>query len=166
MTSLQELIDKEPEAASSFVEDLSNVFNVFARVSNEKLIPIQEELALVQSFINIMSVRMGKTFTLNTRKLNNELKIPPGILLTLIENGITHGFEQLNVGQFDIYSKEADGVVTLCIDNDGDAPKEIEEGVGLTYVRSRLEEAFGQNFLLEFIPNPSGFQTIIRLSNG
>ena len=166
MTSLQELIEKEPKAASSFVEDLSNVFDVFARVSNEKLISIQEELDLVESFINIMSVRMGKTFTLSTQKLDHKLEIPPGVLITLIENGITHGFEQLQAGRFEIYSREENGVITLFIENDGNAPDEIKEGVGINYVRSRLEEAFGQNFLLEFISNSSGFQTKIQLSDG
>uniref|UniRef100_UPI00404AA4D3 sensor histidine kinase n=1 Tax=Fulvivirga sp. TaxID=1931237 RepID=UPI00404AA4D3 len=164
LTSLQELIEQQPKKASLFVEDLSEVFSVFSKVCEHKLITIKEELNLVNSFLKVMSVRMDKKFNLSIHNLNGEELIPPGVLLTLIENGVTHGFENQVVGQFIITKELERNATVFTIDNNGVSPSEIKEGLGLQYVRSRLEEAFGSHFNLELKKLEHGFRTKITVT--
>ncbi|MEQ9297916.1 MAG: histidine kinase [Cyclobacteriaceae bacterium] len=164
LTSLQELIEQRPRKASSFVYELSRVFSMFARVSDQQLIDLSRELELVESFLKVMSVRMDKHFELITKDIDGEEKIPPGILLTLVENGVTHGFEERPDGEFIINKETTSGRSTiLTVENNGSPPAGIKEGVGLQYVRSRLEEAFGNDFSLTFKNLPNGFLTTITI---
>lgn len=164
LTSLQELIEQDPKKASHFVQNLSRVFTVFSKVNERKLIPISDELELAGSFLDIMAVRMDKKFELIVDTIDGSEEIPPGVLLTLIENGVTHGFSRLNTGQFHISKSTSDSTTTFSIENNGDAPSSIDEGVGIQYIRSRLSEAFGDNYSLQFQPLEQGFKSQIILN--
>ncbi len=163
LTSLQELIERHPQLASGFVQDLSRVFSVFARVSDRQLISLKEELELVRSFLKVMAVRMDKQFEMVVQDLDGKEMIPPGVLLTLVENGVTHGFEQQSEGRFVLSKSMTPESTVLTIENNGIPPEEIREGVGLHYVRSRLEEAFGNRFSLEFEQMSHGFMAKITI---
>ncbi|WP_424961401.1 sensor histidine kinase [Ekhidna sp.] len=164
LTSLQELIEQDPQKASHFVQNLSRVFTVFSKVNERKLIPINDEIELAGSFLDIMAVRMDKTFELKVDSINGSEEIPPGVLLTLIENGVTHGFSRLNTGQFQVSKSITESKVIFTVENNGDAPTSINEGVGIQYIRSRLSEAFGENYLLKFQPSEHGFKSQIMLN--
>lgn len=164
LTSLQELIEQDPKKASHFVQNLSRVFTVFSKVNERKLIPINDELELAGSFLDIMAVRMNKKFELKVDTIDGSEEIPPGVLLTLIENGVTHGFSHQDTGQFQISKSTTDEAVTFTIKNNGDAPSSISEGVGIQYIRSRLNEAFGEKYSLQFQALEQGFQSQIILS--
>ncbi|MEQ6166238.1 histidine kinase [Ekhidna sp. MALMAid0563] len=164
LTSLQELIEQDPKKASHFVQNLSRVFTVFSKVNERKLIPINDELELAGSFLDIMAVRMNKNFNLKVDTIDGSEEIPPGVLLTLIENGVTHGFSHQDTGQFQISKSTTDEAVTFTIKNNGDAPSSISEGVGIQYIRSRLNEAFGEKYSLQFQALDQGFQSQIILS--
>lgn len=164
LTSLQELIEQDPGKASQFVQNLSRVFTVFSKVNERKLIPINEELELASSFLDIMAVRMNKKFELKVDTIDGNEEIPPGVLLTLIENGVTHGFSRHDTGHFQISKSTTHTTVTFTIENNGDAPSIINEGVGIQYIRSRLNEAFGEHYSLQFQPLEQGFRSQIILS--
>lgn len=164
LTSLQELIERDPKKASNFVLNLSRVFTVFSKVNERKLIPINDELELVSSFLDIMSLRMDKKFELKVAQIEGNEEIPPGVLLTLVENGVTHGFCNLGSGQFQISKSTTEANTIYTIENNGDSPSVINEGVGIQYIRSRLSEAFGENYSLQFQLLEKGFQSLIILS--
>ncbi len=164
LTSLQELIEHEPDKASEFVQNLASVFSMFSKVSDNKLIAIEDELKLVNSFIQIMAVRMDKDFELKTLGIDGTEKIPPGILLTLIENGITHGFGEQQTGLFTITKETSDQSTSFTIENNGESAVSIKEGLGFQYVRSKLKEAFGNRYVLQLNTPEHGFQTKIIIS--
>ncbi len=163
LTSLQELIEHEPEKGSEFIQNLSALFQFFSKSSDQKLIPIEKELELVHSFLNIMSTRQNKSFSLSTENLVDTDLIPPGIFLTLVENGITHGFSDQSIGDFSIRKEIHDNGIIYRISNNGSTPEEIEEGIGLQFVRSRLKESYLENFDLLINTSKSGFETSILI---
>ncbi len=163
LTSLQELIEVSPEKASQFVEDMAHEFKLFARVSDQKLISIKDELMMVKKYLNILSIRLDKTFETKLENIDPEALIPPGIILTLVENGVTHGFASKKIGEFSIEKQEKETTISYIIKNNGSSNTPIKEGVGLQYVRSRLEESFGNNFSLQLSPLTNGFQTVIEI---
>ena len=107
---------------------------------------------------------MNEKFELKVDTIDGSEEIPPGVLLTLIENGVTHGFSHQDTGQFQISKSTTDEAVTFTIKNNGDAPSSISEGVGIQYIRSRLNEAFGEKYSLQFQALEQGFQSQIILS--
>ena len=76
--------------------------------------------------------------------------VPPLIFHTLIENGITHAFKVNENGIFKLIRTQDGNTRTYRLTNNGTLLKdieklsdpEIEEGMGIRYVKARLEEAY------------------------
>jgi LytS/YehU family sensor histidine kinase len=117
----------------------------------EKVIPLEEEIRICRMHLEVMSLRHDKSFTLKLEGIKACEKIPPMVFHTLVENGLTHGYAGKDVGEF-ILSRDEDGDwIRYTLFNDGAAGnKETESsGLGLKYVRARLEEAYGRNWRLD-----------------
>ena len=84
--------------------------------------------------------------------------LPPGSLLTLVENAIEHGIAPaLTGGQLRISAHEAGGEVVLQVrDTAARLPSDWREGVGLANTRERLLRCFGPAAKLTLLRTPDG----------
>jgi LytS/YehU family sensor histidine kinase len=66
--------------------------------------------------------------------------LPPGILLTLVENAVAHGIEPLlSGGAIAIRGARQDGDVVFSVEDNGPGPAvDRVDGVGLANIRQRL----------------------------
>jgi LytS/YehU family sensor histidine kinase len=92
-----------------------------------------------------MQARLGQRlgFTLDV-PAGLQAQVPPGIVLTLVENAIAHGVEpQLRGGQVTVAARQDGTRLVLTVQDDGPglAPG-WTEGVGLANTRRRLMNAF------------------------
>ena len=169
LASLQELIDQNPTGASDFVDQLAEEFKLLSRVSNQKLIPIQDELHMCQTHLKIMEYRKNSRFTLQTAGLSGEEMIPPGVFHTLIENGITHGYGTKHQGCFFLKKHSEDGHIVYTFFNDGEIESSTEEslskGTGLRYIEARLRETYQDCWLLESKQVQGGWEVKISIKN-
>jgi len=164
LTSLQELIESDPAKASHFVQDLSKEFKLFAKISDQDLIPVSDEIELVASYLKIMSIRKSTAFKLNIANLSEDDDIPPGVFLTLIENGITHGYENRKEGLFSISKAKEGEAKVYSITNDGEVNQSAEQmGMGHNYVIARLRETYGNKFKFESFANDNGWLSKITV---
>ncbi len=165
LASLQELIEQTPENASDFVNQLADEFRLVSRVSNQKLIPIADEIEMCRIHLRIMEYRRNSKFILKTEGLTGEEKVPPGIFHTLVENGITHGYGTKNEGTFILSKKVIDQEIEYTFFNDSEVEIESEEtkekGTGLKYIEARLRETFPNKWKLESMGLNNGWQVKI-----
>ena len=73
-----------------FIEALAKEFDLFNQIENQTLIPIAQEIALCRTHLEIMEYRKEINYSWEEEGIDLEQKIPPAILHTLLENGITH----------------------------------------------------------------------------
>jgi two-component system, LytTR family, sensor kinase len=97
-----------------------------------------------------------------------EVYVPSLALQPLVENAIKHGISvESAAGQLEITAKLHNGGVRLCVRDDGPglAPgSRLRFGVGLTNVRSRLKQLYGDESSLELIGgNGRGCEAIINI---
>lgn len=163
LTNLQELIDTDAQVASQFVQALAQELELFCRVSAEPTVPLATELAMVEAHMRIMEVRKGHPFQLETLGFRGVEQVPPGILHTLVENGIKHGYADRG-GTF-VLSRRADASqVTYLLRNDGKcSPKAVTPGTGLKYVVARLEEHYPDRWKFEYGPVEQGWENRITI---
>ena len=165
MASLQELIEQTPENASDFVNQLADEFRLVSRVSNQKLIPIADEIEMCRIHLRIMEYRRNSKFILKTEGLTGEEKVPPGIFHTLVENGITHGYGTKNEGTFILRKKVINDEIEYTFFNDSETETKTEEakekGTGLKYIEARLRETFPDKWKLESMGLSNGWQVKI-----
>ena len=84
--------------------------------------------------------------------------LPPGLLLTLVDNAVVHGVErQLNGGRSVVSGWLQDGTARFAVtDNGAGPPADLHDGVGLSNIRQRLALACGASAHLHLAAAPEG----------
>lgn len=156
-------IKEDPGTAEKLLHALSRELKQLLKVVGEKVIPIEDEIGICRLHLEVMSLRHDKSFSLRLEGIKSGEKIPPMVFHTLVENGLTHGYAGKEVGVFVLSRGEDEGEIQFRLFNDGMAGKKTAEsnGLGLKYVRARLEEAYGRNWRLDSHPVEGGWLVTI-----
>ncbi len=161
------LFREDHKAAVSLLENLAAELRIMISVSGRSLIPLNDEIGLCRHHLNVMGFRREADFSLVVAGETEGLLIPPLILHTLVENGIRHGFHEMNKGEFRL-SVTVNGEETECIlENNGSRQSASESGgLGFRFVKARLEEAFPGSWLFESYASERGWVNRIKYRGG
>lgn len=168
LNSISVWLRKKPENAIDLIGALAEEFRIISSVSDLKLIPLDEELALCRAHLKIMSYRKGVEYTLETKGIDAALQIPPLVLHTLIENAITHGNNSSEGCHFQLEVFRSNEVVCYRFSNNCSIPdnnRTISEGTGYSYIRSRLKENYDNKWELVYGHTTEGWQVEIEILN-
>lgn len=144
-------IKEDPGTAEKLLHALSMELKLLLKAVGEKVIPIDEEIRICRMHLEVMSLRHDKSFTLRLEGIEDGESIPPMVFHTLVENGLTHGYAGKETGVFVLGRSEDEDEIRFTLFNDGVAGDKNAGtgGLGLKYVRARLEEAYGRNWRLD-----------------
>ncbi|SBV91431.1 hypothetical protein KL86DPRO_10190 [uncultured delta proteobacterium] len=152
--------------ASALTRDLSELLRYTLRKS-EELIPLQDELGLLQHYINIQKERFGDrirfSVAVDEESVGDRYRVslPCMILQPLVENAIVHGLESSVEGgdvNISVWGEEAMLFASVRDNGCGFDPEEVrhrvENRVGLKSTMSRLTLHYGENcrFSVESAP--------------
>ncbi len=166
LTNIISLIESEPKISIHLIESLSEEFHLLNFMTDKKLVPLEHELKLCQSHLKVMRIRNDIDYKFDIQSDSSIIKIPPAVIHTLLENGITHCEPINGMVKFDLSVKKKNKEVTIKFISkgkiEGKSIKE-KEGTGLYYIRSRLEESFPGKWNLNYYHlKDYGWQTIIN----
>lgn len=168
LTSIIAWLRKEPESAIKLVEALAAEFRMINQISSLSVITIKQEVEICRTHLEIMNYRRKSNFKLETVGLIDDEPIPPMIFHTLIENGLTHGYENKTEGTFTLSRNESTNGIQYCMLNDGDFNENgnpDSSGVGSNYIKGRLEEVFSGRWDFSSHRIDSGWETVIHIRN-
>ena len=172
LATLIEVIEQDPRAAVGLIEALAGEFRILARVSGEKLIPLEQEIELCRAHLRVMSLRRGVRSALTVRGAAEGLAVPPALLHTLVENGLTHLLPRSGRQDFELTVERRATGTRLALLARGERQAEADtaaaggggrEGTGLRYVKARLEESFPAAWTLAGAAVPEGWETVIEV---
>jgi sensor histidine kinase YesM len=136
---LSTLVYRDADASAKFIAQLSNVYRYLLSNQDKRVVPLQEELAFIDSYGYLLSIRFGENLVIeNTVVAQDEFFIPPATIQMLIENAIKHN----------VASKKNPLIVkiflegkTLVITNNLQEKtiKEASTQIGLKNIQSRYE---------------------------
>jgi sensor histidine kinase YesM len=110
-------------------------------------VALAEELALVRHYLAIMQARLGDRLQaeMSSTQEADGWHLPPGLLLTLVENALEHGVgPALQAVQVRVAAAVQDGHLTVTVQDTGPGLSPgWQEGVGLANARERLQHRFG-----------------------
>ncbi len=152
LNTIYGIIPREAAAARRTVLNLADLFRYFLQ-SDKILIPLAEELKIVQAYLEIERLRLGP-------RLQTILHIDPGVEQTpipvlsiqpLVENAIKHGLaRRRDEGWLKVTASVHGGRLTVVVADsgagDGQEPAASERvgaGMGIANVSRRLELCFG-----------------------
>ncbi|MDP4117215.1 MAG: histidine kinase, partial [Bacteroidota bacterium] len=168
LTSIIVWLRKDPKSAIKLIETLSDEFRMITQISPLKQIPISQEIDLCKAQLKIMSYRKGADYKMETIDIVEEDTVPPMIFHTLVENGLTHGYENKTQGTFTLRKRRDSNITQYILTNDGDYAGDDSNnssGFGLKYIKSRLEESYPGTWKVESRGQAEGWETIIEIKD-
>jgi len=173
LNSIAVLTDMDANKAKDTIADLSDFLREILYNSDRNRITLDEELRILEYYLNIVNVRFSDHLTI-TKNIDNSLmlkKVPAMLLQPVIENSIKHGYSydhtDLNIDVF-VYQEEK--MLVIKVENDGAPVLEthaelMQKGVGLKNINDRLHNLYKNNFFFEIRnkENGKGVETIIRI---
>ncbi len=92
LNTLQHLIDEDPARAKLFNQDFAAVTRYLLATSDRTAVPLAEELAFLQRYVALLTIRFGAAFQVDVQHRGAPLDalLPPTALQLLVENAAKH----------------------------------------------------------------------------
>lgn len=162
LTSISSLIRSRPETARMLIGKLSGLLRQLLR-SQDHFVTLRDELASIDQYLYIETVRFGPTLTVEKHIAPETLDqtVPSMLLQPLVENSIKHGLtRKVGGGRITISSERTPGHTVIQVVDDGlgmvaDGPDQDRAGgIGLRNVDERLRVIYGANYRLQLSSVP------------
>ncbi|WBV56951.1 histidine kinase [Chryseobacterium daecheongense] len=168
LTSMMDWVEESPREGSRFIQALAAEFDIMNEISEQTLIPITKELELCRQHLSVMGFRKEINYKWEQNGIDETQFIPPAIIHTLLENGITHS-EPLpgNIITFKLsYSLSGNHheYVFETIAKNREVFTSRSGGNGLKYIRARLTESYGQNWVFKSVQTENGWLSTIQIT--
>lgn len=160
--SISALMHQDVEAADRMVVRLSDLLRAALDNSGAQEVTLRNELKFLQSYLEIEQIRFGSRLTVKTDVPPDllEARVPNLILQPLIENAIRHGIEpHAKAGRVELRAQLVDGALVLDVWDNGAGVTDataVNEGIGLSNTRARLQTLYGNAHKFELGNRPEG----------
>ncbi len=163
------VVTRDYTEADAMLAKLSEFLRATLAADPEGLIPLEHELATLQHYLEIESIRFGDRLEVefaSTPDLH-DVMIPSFVLQPLVENAIKYAVapSRKPVTVRVEAARDGDDLVVMVEDNGRALTGETKSGtgVGLANVRRRLAVLYGERGTLEAVRRERGFIAIMRL---
>lgn len=160
LNALGAIMQTDVAAAEEMIAALAALLRMATDKSNRPMVPLREELNILDRYALIMKMRYGDrlTVTVSAEPRSLEVLVPTFTLQPLVENAIVHGLEKTAAGITIEVTCRLDGdAVCIEVNDNGATPDmlTLQEGVGIGNTRARLAELYGQQARLSIAPRES-----------
>jgi signal transduction histidine kinase len=163
------IVTRDYASADAMLAKLSEFLRATLSAVPDALLPLEDELATLQHYLEIESVRFGERLAVEficPPELNDAL-IPSFLLQPLIENAIKYALapSAVPVTIRVEASTDSDALVVTVEDDGADqhATAKLGMGLGIANARQRLETLYGTRGSLDTVKRERGFLAIARL---
>jgi len=167
LTSLIDWVEESPKDGVKFINELASEFEVLNEIADYKLIPIDQEIKLCKSHMKIMGYRKEVNYIWEEKGIDHNDIIPPAIIHTAVENGVTHSLpdDYGNIKFILSFEKGKDfkKYKLETIAGNRGIGSNGKGGTGLKYIQSRLQESYPDNWELISQATDTGWETIINI---
>ncbi len=148
LNSISSLITIDPTRAEQIVGRLAALLRASLDAGQQPLIPLREELVMVENYIDIERARFGDKLrgSVEVPAELQDTRVPPMSLQSLVENAVKHGITpQSGGGEFLVTASAEDGTLRIEVRDSGPGfdLAAIQAGHGLDSLVQRLDALFG-----------------------
>ena len=163
LASVQHLAEGRAPEAAQLTRELIAFLRAGLTGLREETTTLKAEFAMAAAYLAIMQTRMGSRlrYTLDLPIVLEAARVPPAMLISLVENAIKHGIEPApEGGAIHLFARIPDGVLQFGVADTGLGlvPKNKTAsgigGLGLTNIRERLLVMLGEQAKLDVMETP------------
>ncbi len=138
--------------SAGLIERLSDIMRYFVDESPKEEVPVATEVAFIENYMELEKIRIRHGATINFEKVYNpELRIPPMLLMTFVENIFKHGIDKSRrQNQVTISLVQQDGYLVFKTSNRKvlSVATNQPSGFGIVNLTKRLRMLYGSKFEL------------------
>ncbi len=166
LNNIHALIDIDSRKAKTSIIELSKLMRYVLYESNKDYIELTKEIIFLQNYIELMRLRFTESLNIQTDfpLIVPEVKIPPLLLISLLENAFKHGVSYREASFIHICLKIDDGsLIFKCSNSKHRTKKDEHHGVGLENVKKRLQLLFGNNYTYTINENENEYNVSLNI---
>ncbi|MBW1297647.1 sensor histidine kinase [Aquimarina litoralis] len=169
LNSISALIIEDQKKAQDMIAYLGDLLREVLIIKNENLIPIHQEISILNKYLDIMRIRFSDHLNIDIEIQEDieKVLIPSMIIQPIIENSFKHGYSY-NVENLKIklsISKEDDKLLINITNNGEIIACTTSSGMGIKNIKDRLHTLYNKNFDFIFrnLKNNNGVETIMKI---
>lgn len=161
LASLQHWVRTRDERAAPLLDALTGFLRATLPLFDRPMLRVVDEAQAAREYLAVMQLRLGDRLAWSVAIDEGDAAqalLPPGLLLTLVENAIEHGVQRTLAGaEVRVSAQVHAGRLCLAVHDTGPGPARASaDGVGLSNARARLAQAFGDAATLTVQGPPAG----------
>jgi signal transduction histidine kinase len=160
LAALQHWVQTKDDRAAPLLEALGGFLRATLPLFDRERLPLAEEAAAVRHYLGVMALRLGPRlrWQVEVDAASGAVPLPPGLLLTLVENAVEHGvMAALDGAEVRVRARTVAGRLVLTVRDTGPGlPGTVTEGTGLSNTRARLAQDHGSAAALTLTNAPDG----------
>lgn len=168
LNNIYALARKRSNLTEESILRLSDILRYMLYGTEYADVPIQKEIKIIEEYIALEKLRYDSSLQIqfNTAIQDPETKIPPLLLIPLIENAFKHGVSETITTPFIHISIQVNNNILNCtvsnsIDPENTA-KELSENIGLKNLKRQLELLFSK-YSLDIDKKDNGFNVYLKI---
>lgn len=163
LNAIAEWCREDGEVAEQATLRLSDMLRTVLDGARQPAWPLARELELARTLLDLHRIRDPERFTVEVQAPAElpAIRVPPMILLPLVENAAKHGPNAGHRGPIALRGRAESGRLVLEVENPGRFDGERDGGEGLQQVRRRLAHAYDGRASLSIAP--LGERTLARI---
>jgi len=135
--AISTLMHRDVDAADEMVTQLGDLLRLSLDTKNVQEVPLREELAVLEPYLNILRIRFGDRLTVSVDVEPGllEVRVPLFFLQPLVENAVNHGISRrAGAGTIAIRARAVDDSMQIAVVDDGAGldSHPVAEGIGLS----------------------------------
>jgi hypothetical protein len=158
---------REAPRTAKLIERLSDIMRYFVDESPKDEVSITNEIQFLDNYIALEKIRIRHEIELNfLQDCSPELRIPPMLLMTFVENIFKHGIDKSSSeNKIEISLVQQDNYLFFQTKNRiHERPGTTEpNGFGIQNLRKRLHLLYGENFELNIINDGVCFTAFLKV---
>lgn len=166
LNNIHALVDIDTDKAKSTLVELSKLMRYVLYEASNRTILLSRELQFLKNYVALMRLRYTEkvTIEMDIPQELPEVKVPPLLFVSLLENAFKHGVSYQNESfiRVSIRLEESRRVAFRCSNSKhGKSVVELQRGVGLENVRKRLRLLFVNDYTLSIKDNEASFDILL-----
>jgi LytS/YehU family sensor histidine kinase len=165
LNTISSVMYEDVRAADAMITQLSDMLRLTLHASRSHEIPLAEELEITRLYMELMQKRyeskLQVTYAID-ESLRNSL-VPQLILQPLLENSLRHGMKSGSTAmEISVAAHRENGSLILQVQDTGagigeaEAPGVFGRGLGLSNIRERLAQLYGDGQESSIVNRPGG----------
>jgi sensor histidine kinase YesM len=152
LNSIYYRVYKVDPPSAGLIERLSDIMRYFVDESPKEVVPVSTEVAFIENYMELERIRIRHGASIHFEKAYNpELRIPPMLLMTFVENIFKHGIDKSRKqNRVTISLAQQNDFLLFKTSNQRVAPEPGDQpgGFGIINLTKRLRMLYGEKFEL------------------